>query len=46
MIGCDIITVTHDLLKKLKGLGRDLGTVSLDTVKMFREDGLGAGYKL
>jgi transaldolase len=37
-IGCHIITVTHDLLKKLGGLGRDLEDVSRDTVLMFRDD--------
>src|SRR5262249_47997294 len=45
-IGCHIITVTSDILKKLRGIGKDLKVFSLDTVKMFREDGLGAGYKL
>ena len=35
-IGCDIITVTHDLLAKLPGLGRDLSDLSLATVQMFR----------
>ncbi len=37
-IGCQIVTVTHDLLKKLSGLGRDLDDVSLDTVAMFKRD--------
>ena len=45
-IGCHIITVTHDLLPKLKGLGRTLEAVSLDTVKMFRDDALSAGFLL
>jgi len=45
-IGCDIITVTHDLLGKLAGLGRGLEDVSLDTVKMFHDDAVGAGYLL
>ena len=45
-IGCDVITVTHDLLRKLSGLGRDLDDFSLATVKMFHEDGQGAGYSL
>jgi transaldolase len=45
-IGCDIITVTHDLLKKLKGIGRGLEEVSLDTVKMFHDDASAAGYQL
>jgi transaldolase len=45
-IGCHIITVTHDLLKKLPSLGRDLDAFSLDTVRMFREDALQAGFEL
>jgi transaldolase len=45
-IGCDIITVTHDLLKKLDGLGRSLEAVSLDTVRMFHRDASAAGYLL
>ncbi len=45
-VGCHIITVTNDLLKKLPGLGRDLHTVSLDTVKMFYEDALRSGLSL
>jgi transaldolase len=45
-IGCDIITVTNDLLKKLGGLGRSLEDVSLDTVRMFYNDAVDAGYLL
>jgi transaldolase len=45
-IGCDIVTVTHDLLGKLGGLGRDLEDVSLDTVKMFHDDAVKAGFLL
>lgn len=45
-IGCDVITVTHDLLRKLSTLGRDLDEFSLATVKMFYEDGQAAGYSL
>ena len=44
-IGCHIITITHDLLKKLPGLGKDLTDFSLDTVKMFHRDALAAGYR-
>jgi transaldolase len=44
-IGCHIITITHDLLKKLPGLGKDLAEFSLDTVKMFHRDALTAGYR-
>jgi transaldolase len=43
-IGCHIITITHDLLKKLPSLGKDLTEFSLDTVKMFHRDALAAGF--
>ncbi len=45
-IGCHIITVTNDILKKLDLLGRDLADFSLDTVKMFYEDARKSGYRL
>lgn len=45
-VGCHIITVTHDLLKKLPLLGTDLTRFSLETVRMFNGDALSAGYKL
>src|SRR5207248_7534835 len=45
-IGCDVITVTHDLLKKLPALGKDLDEFSLDTVQMFHRDARTAGYTL
>lgn len=45
-IGCHVITVTHDILKKLSLAGKDLDEYSLDTVKMFYEDALKAGYQL
>ena len=45
-VGCHVITVTHDLLKKLPLLGKDLDDFSLETVQMFYRDGLGAGYRL
>jgi len=45
-VGCHIITVTHDLLKKLPGLGKDLDLFSLETVQMFRRDAVTAGYSL
>ena len=44
--GCHIITVTHDLLAKLKLLGKDLEEFSLDTVRMFHRDAMDAGYRL
>jgi transaldolase len=45
-IGCHVITVTHDLLRKVSTLGRDLDEFSLETVKMFYADGQAAGYAL
>jgi transaldolase len=45
-VGCHIITVTHDLLKKLPGLGKDLDQFSLETVQMFRRDAIAAGFSL
>jgi transaldolase len=45
-IGCHIITVTHDILHRLDGVGRDLRAYSLDTVRMFRNDAISAGYTL
>lgn len=44
-VGCDIITLTPDLLKKLATLGRDLADFSLATVRMFRDDAVGAQYE-
>jgi transaldolase len=44
--GCHIITVTHELLRKLSGLGRDLAAVSLDTVTMFYDDAVRSGLTL
>jgi transaldolase len=45
-IGCHIITVTNDILKKLDIVGKDLGQYSLETVKMFRDDAVKAGFNL
>jgi transaldolase len=45
-VGCHVITVTHDLLKKLPLLGKDLDEFSLETVQMFHRDGVSAGFKL
>jgi transaldolase len=45
-IGCQIITVTNDILKKLALVGKNLDDYSLETVKMFADDAIGAGYKL
>ena len=45
-IGCQVITVTNDILKKLSLVGYDLNEYSLDTVKMFYNDAVAAGFKL
>ena len=45
-IRCHIITVTNDILKKLDLAGKDLHQYSLDTVRMFRDDAVKAGYAL
>jgi len=45
-IGCHIITVTNDILKKMKLVDYDLTAYSLDTVKMFHDDARAAGYSL
>lgn len=45
-VGCHIITVTPDVLKKLSGVGKDLATFSLETVSMFYNDAKAAGYTI
>lgn len=45
-IGCQVITVTNDVLKKLELVGKDLNEYSLDTVKMFYNDALSAGFSI
>lgn len=45
-IGCHVITVTNDILKKLELVGYDLDDYSLDTVKMFYNDAAAAGFSL
>lgn len=45
-IGCHVITMTNDLLKKIPLIGKDLHDYSLDTVKMFRNDAVSAGFRL
>ena len=45
-IGCHVITVTDDILKRLSNLGRELDDYSLDTVRMFYRDAQAAGYTL
>ena len=45
-IGCHVITVTNDILKKITLTNYDLEQYSLDTVRMFYQDALEAGYTL
>jgi transaldolase len=45
-VGCDIITVAHDLLAKLGALGKDLDQFSLETVRMFRDDAVKTGFSI
>ena len=45
-VGCDIITVTPDLILKLINIDKNLEEFSVDTVKMFYNDALTAGYKI
>jgi len=45
-IGCHIITVTGDLLKKLSLVAKDLDLYSRETVQMFYKDAVAAGYSI
>lgn len=45
-IGCHIITATNEILNKLPLVGKDLNEYSLETVKMFRDDAVKAGFEL
>jgi transaldolase len=45
-IGCHIITVTPDILGKLKIVGKDLDQYSLETVEMFYRDATAAGFTI
>lgn len=45
--GCDIVTVPHEILAKATKLaGMDLDLLSLDTVRMFYQDAVAAGFTL
>jgi transaldolase len=45
--GCHIVTVPHDILAKaIKLGGTDLTELSLDTVRMFYQDAVAAGFRL
>jgi len=45
-VGCHVITVTNDILKKLTLIGKDLNQYSLETVRMFYDDAQRAGFTL
>jgi transaldolase len=45
-IGCHIITATPEVLAKLSLVGRDLDQYSLETIKMFYDDSVAAGYTI
>ncbi|HZS55123.1 MAG TPA: transaldolase [Bryobacteraceae bacterium] len=45
-IGCHIITATSDILKKLVLIGKNLELYSLETVKMFHDDAVKAGFTI
>jgi len=45
-IGCQVITVTPDVLKKLKLVGKDLAEYSLETVRMFYDDASKSEFSL
>lgn len=45
-VGCDIITVPNDILKKLPMIAKDLTILSQETVLMFRNDAEKAGFSL
>ena len=45
-IGCDIITVTNDILKKESMISMDLEKLSLETVQMFSNDAISAGFTI
>jgi transaldolase len=45
-MGCHVITVTKDILAKLPMVGKDLDELSLETVRMFRQDAVQAGFSI
>ena len=45
-IGCQIITVPHEILSKIDSIGKNLDDYSLDTVKSFYKDAVAAGFKI
>jgi len=45
-IGCEIITVTNDVIEKLKLVGKDLAEYSRETVQMFYRDATAAAFQI
>tara|TARA_B100000963_G_C22620079_1_gene669485 strand:- start:615 stop:1328 length:714 start_codon:yes stop_codon:yes gene_type:complete len=45
-LGCQIITVPHEILNKLNHLNKNLDEFSLETVKSFYKDSVAAGFKI
>ncbi len=45
-IGCQIITVPYDILKKTSLIGKNLGELSLETVQGFLNDAIKVGFKI
>lgn len=44
--GCDIITVTNDIFKKLALVNKSLDELTMDTVKMFYHDAQSSGLRI
>ena len=45
-VGCQIITVTHDVLAKLSLVGKDLNEYSRETVQMFYKDAASSAFTI
>jgi transaldolase len=45
-VGCQVITVTEEILSRLPRVGYDLAEYSLETVRMFHDDARRAGFEL
>jgi len=46
LAGCNVITMTPDIIKKLNNLDKNLTDYSLETVRMFRDDAIKSGYTI
>lgn len=45
-VGCEIITMPPDLIKKVENFGKDLNEFSIETVQMFYDDAVKSGYRI